>query len=117
MSKNARSYRALSVLALLAMVLPLLAAPQAQGQANTAASDSLAAAPSAGLASVLDDPAMRSWRAELGDPVGHDLDLAATFFRSWQEVTDEPTRRPSLSAATAPPTGPSPARSWSRPPA
>jgi DNA-binding SARP family transcriptional activator/tetratricopeptide (TPR) repeat protein len=42
---------------------------------------------------VLAHPSMQAWRSDLGDPVGHDLDLAATFFRSWQEVTDERSRR------------------------
>ena len=37
--------------------------------------------------------AMAGWRAELGNPTGHDLDLAATIFRSWQEASDEAARR------------------------
>ncbi len=35
----------------------------------------------------LGDPSMNNWLAELGNPTGHDLDLAATFALSWQRVT------------------------------
>ncbi len=45
------------------------------------------------LADLLDHPSMTGFRVELGDPVGHDLDLAATFLQSWQEVSDDDARR------------------------
>jgi len=45
------------------------------------------------LEAVLNHPSMRAWRADLGDPTGHDLDLAKTFARSWLAVTDERARR------------------------
>ncbi|MGD8473459.1 MAG: hypothetical protein PVH59_05005, partial [Anaerolineae bacterium] len=37
--------------------------------------------------------AMAGWRAELGNPTGHDLDLVTTIFRSWQEASDQAARR------------------------
>ena len=37
---------------------------------------------------------MQAWRADLGDPTGHDLDLAKTFARSWLAVTDERANGP-----------------------
>ena len=37
--------------------------------------------------------AMAGWRAELGNPTGHDLDLTAAIYRSWQEASDEAARR------------------------
>ena len=45
------------------------------------------------LDSVLDDPAMRTWREKLGSPTGHDLDLARTFALSWQQIEGEAARR------------------------
>jgi hypothetical protein len=40
------------------------------------------------LDNVFTHPSMRGWKAELGNPTGHDLDLAATFALSWGQVTD-----------------------------
>jgi len=37
-------------------------------------------------------PSMADWRAELGNPTGHDLDLAKTFAASWERVEDETAR-------------------------
>ncbi|MCK4316278.1 MAG: tetratricopeptide repeat protein, partial [Anaerolineae bacterium] len=45
------------------------------------------------LERVLTHPSMEGWRAELGNPTGHDLDLAATFALSWEQVTEGPSRR------------------------
>ena len=45
------------------------------------------------LETVLDHPSMQAWRPDLGDATAHDLSLAATFFRSWQEVADDSARR------------------------
>jgi len=45
------------------------------------------------LAEVWLHPSMRSWREELGNPTGHDLDLLATFAASWEQVLDEAARR------------------------
>ena len=36
---------------------------------------------------------MADWRAELGNPTGHDLDLAETFAASWERVEDETARQ------------------------
>ena len=45
------------------------------------------------LETVLTDRSMQTWRVDLGNPTGHDLDLAATFRASWDQVTDETARR------------------------
>ena len=45
------------------------------------------------LERVLTHPSMEGWRAELGNPTGHDLDLAATFALSWERVTEGSARR------------------------
>jgi tetratricopeptide (TPR) repeat protein len=37
-------------------------------------------------------PSMADWREELGNPTGHDLDLAKTFAASWERVEDETAR-------------------------
>jgi len=45
------------------------------------------------LERVWEHPSMAGWRADLGNPTGHELSLAATFAVSWQRVTDETARR------------------------
>lgn len=62
----------------------------------------------AGLDDVLADRAMAGWRSDLGDPTGHDLDLAATFYRSWQQVAEENARRVFLVAGYCAPNKPIP---------
>jgi DNA-binding SARP family transcriptional activator/tetratricopeptide (TPR) repeat protein len=62
------------------------------------------------LEGVLAHPSMQAWRSDLGDPVGHDLDLAATFFSSWQEITDESARRLFLICGYCAPNQPIPCR-------
>jgi len=42
---------------------------------------------------VWEHPSMAGWRADLGNPTGHELSLAATFAVSWQRVRDETARR------------------------
>jgi tetratricopeptide (TPR) repeat protein len=37
-------------------------------------------------------PSMANWRADLGSPTSHDLNLAATFAVSWQQLHDENAR-------------------------
>ncbi len=54
------------------------------------------------------DPAMAGWREELGNPTGHDLDLAGTFRLSWDEVEDEDARRLFLVAGHCAPSQPIP---------
>lgn len=39
------------------------------------------------------DPSMRGWQTEEGGPLGHELDLATAFSRSWQQVTGNSARR------------------------
>jgi Tfp pilus assembly protein PilF len=45
------------------------------------------------LDEVLAHRSMRRWRADLGNPTGHDLDLMATFALSWEEVDDPAAQR------------------------
>ena len=60
------------------------------------------------LTDIFADPAMKNWRSDLGDPVGHDLDLAADFALSWQQVQDKPARRLFLLAGYCAPNQPVP---------
>ncbi|MGC9333699.1 MAG: tetratricopeptide repeat protein, partial [Anaerolineae bacterium] len=60
------------------------------------------------LTDLLEHPSMAGFRIDLGDPVGHDLDLAATFFQSWQHVDDDGARRVFLLAGHCAPNQPIP---------
>jgi tetratricopeptide (TPR) repeat protein len=53
-------------------------------------------------------PSMVGWREELGSPTGHDLDLAATFALSWEQVEDDAARRVFLTAGWCAPNQPIP---------
>jgi tetratricopeptide (TPR) repeat protein len=57
---------------------------------------------------ILSHRSMRNWRAREGSPTGHDLDLARTFFVSWERVEDETTRRLFLLAGYCAPNQPIP---------
>ena len=60
------------------------------------------------LDELLAHPAFRGFMAELGDPVGHDLSLRATFFHSWRRIEDEAARRLFLVAGHCAPNQPVP---------
>ncbi len=45
------------------------------------------------LESALEHRSMQGWKPELGNPTGHDLSLAQTFFLSWQRIESEAARR------------------------
>ncbi len=60
------------------------------------------------LSGVFQHRAFRNWRADLGDPVGHELDLSATFYQSWQQVIDEDAKRLLLVAGYCAPNQPVP---------
>ncbi len=60
------------------------------------------------LGVVLDHPAMKGWLAALGNLKGQDLDLAASFAKSWARVTDEGARRVFAAAAWCAPNEPIP---------
>jgi len=57
---------------------------------------------------VLTDPAMQNWRADLGNPTGHDLDLLATFAVSWEQLRNGLARRLFLLAGYCAPNAPLP---------
>ncbi len=61
----------------------------------------------AGLDDLFADPAMLNWRAESALK-GHDLDLAASCLRSWQEVKEEAARQLFLLAGYCAPNQPIP---------
>lgn len=62
----------------------------------------------AALTSALSDPAMAHFAADLGDPVGHDLGLASTFYSSWRRVRSEEERRVFLLSGYCAPNQPIP---------
>jgi Tfp pilus assembly protein PilF len=62
----------------------------------------------AGLDDLFADRAMVNWRADLDGLKGRDLDLAASFLRSWQEVGEEEARRLFLLAGSCAPNQPIP---------
>ncbi|MGD9100157.1 MAG: FxSxx-COOH system tetratricopeptide repeat protein, partial [Anaerolineae bacterium] len=45
------------------------------------------------LEGVLEHRSMKDWRRDMGSPTGHDLDLAASFALSWEQVKDGAARR------------------------
>jgi tetratricopeptide (TPR) repeat protein len=51
---------------------------------------------------------MRAWRADLGSPTAHDLDLGATFALSWEAVTDPAAQRLFRAAGSCAPNAPIP---------
>ena len=65
-------------------------------------------------------PSMTGWRAELGNPTGHDLAWRQTFAVSWERVEDEAARRVFLLAGYCAPNQPIPcevleqAAGWTR---
>jgi hypothetical protein len=60
------------------------------------------------LDDVLPHRSMRAWREELGNPTGHDLDLATTFALSWEEIEDQAAQRLFLTAGYCAPNEPIP---------
>ncbi|NLF12379.1 MAG: tetratricopeptide repeat protein, partial [Anaerolineaceae bacterium] len=52
------------------------------------------------LERALDDPSMQAWKAEMGNPTGHDLDLMATFAASWAVDEIGPAARRAFRAAS-----------------
>ena len=60
------------------------------------------------LETVWEHASMAGWRADLGNPTGHELSLAATFAASWDEAKDETARRVFLLAGHCAPNQPIP---------
>ena len=60
------------------------------------------------LGNAFADPAMARFRNELGNPTGHDLDLAATFSLSWESVPEGAARELFLLAGFCAPNVPVP---------
>jgi tetratricopeptide (TPR) repeat protein len=60
------------------------------------------------LADMWNHPSMQGWRAELGNPTDHDLNLMVTFGVSWEQVQDGVARRLFLLAGHCAPSTPIP---------